>query len=58
LDVGSALLLGRYLNRATHIQKKRGQISVPEMVFEPTIPVFEWTKTFHASDRVATVIGR
>jgi hypothetical protein len=26
--------------------------------FEPTIPVFERTKTVHALDRVATVIGR
>jgi hypothetical protein len=27
------------------------------MGFEPTIPVFELGKTFHASDRAATVIG-
>jgi hypothetical protein len=26
-------------------------------VFEPTIPVFERPKTFHALDRAATVIG-
>jgi hypothetical protein len=25
--------------------------------FEPTIPVFEWAKTVHALDRVATAIG-
>jgi hypothetical protein len=25
--------------------------------FEPTIPVFERVKTFHALDRAATVIG-
>jgi hypothetical protein len=27
------------------------------MELEPTIPVFEWTKTFHALDHAATVIG-
>jgi hypothetical protein len=26
--------------------------------FEPTIPVFEQTKTVHALDRTATTIGR
>jgi hypothetical protein len=25
--------------------------------FEPTIPVFEWAKTFHALNRATTVIG-
>jgi hypothetical protein len=25
--------------------------------FEPKIPVFEWTKTVHALDRAAAVIG-
>jgi hypothetical protein len=33
------------------------QISLPEVVFEPMIPVFERTKTVHALDRAATVIG-
>jgi hypothetical protein len=28
------------------------------MGFEPTIPVFELAKTFHALDRSATEIGR
>jgi hypothetical protein len=28
------------------------------VVFEPTIPVFELAKTFHALDRSATEIGR
>jgi hypothetical protein len=30
---------------------------MPWVGFEPTIPVFEQAKTFHASDRAATVIG-
>jgi hypothetical protein len=33
------------------------QISMPRVVFEPTIPAFEWTKTVHALERAATVIG-
>jgi hypothetical protein len=31
---------------------------MPLMGFEPTIPVFERTKTFHALDRAATLINR
>jgi hypothetical protein len=27
------------------------------MVFEPTIPAFEWAKTVHALDRAAILIG-
>jgi hypothetical protein len=30
---------------------------MPRVGFEPTIPVFEWAKIVHASDRAATVIG-
>jgi hypothetical protein len=30
---------------------------MPEVGFEPTIPVFERAKTFHALDRAATMIG-
>jgi hypothetical protein len=30
---------------------------MPEVWFEPTIPVFEREKTIHALDRAATVIG-
>jgi hypothetical protein len=30
---------------------------MPWVGFEPTIPAFERAKTFHALDRVATVIG-
>jgi hypothetical protein len=31
---------------------------MPQVGFEPTIPVFEWGKTVHASDRAATVIDK
>jgi hypothetical protein len=30
---------------------------MPQVRFEPTIPVFERAKTVHALDRAATVIG-
>jgi hypothetical protein len=30
---------------------------MPLAAFEPTIPVFKRAKTFHASDRAATVTG-
>jgi hypothetical protein len=30
---------------------------MPQMGFEPTIPVFEQVKTIHALDTAATVIG-
>jgi hypothetical protein len=30
---------------------------MPRVAFEPTIPVFERTKTVHALDGAATVIG-
>jgi hypothetical protein len=47
----------RYLHMTTQTQNKRVQTSMPRVVFEPTIPVFKWTKTVHALDRAATVIG-
>jgi hypothetical protein len=31
---------------------------MPQVRFETTIPAFEQTKTVHALDRAATVIGR
>jgi hypothetical protein len=40
-----------------HKQNKRRQTSVPRVGFEPTIPVFHRTMTFHALDSAATVIG-
>jgi hypothetical protein len=55
--VGSALWLGRYLNRTTQTQKKRGQTFMSQMGFEPTISVLAGMKMFHALDRVAIVIG-
>jgi hypothetical protein len=30
---------------------------MPRMGFEPTMLVLEWAKTFHGSDRAATVIS-
>jgi hypothetical protein len=51
-----------YLKAATyprrHKQQKREQISVPQVGLEPTIPVFEQAKMFHASDRAAIAIGQ
>jgi hypothetical protein len=44
--------------RTTQTQNKGAQTSMPQVGFEPTIPAFQWTKTVHASDRAATVIGR
>jgi hypothetical protein len=38
-------------------QNKRTQTSMPQMGFEPTIPVFEKAKTVPALDGAATVIG-
>jgi hypothetical protein len=58
LDGRSALSEGRYLHRTTQTQEKRRQTSMPRVGFEPTIPVFERAKTFHATDRAATVIGQ
>jgi hypothetical protein len=36
---------------------KRTQTSMPKVRFEPTIPVFERTKTVHASERAAVVLS-
>jgi hypothetical protein len=44
---------GRYLHRAAQTQKKPGHTFMLRMGFEPTIPVFERAKMFHASDSVA-----
>jgi hypothetical protein len=48
---------GRNLHRTTKTQNKRRQTSMPWVGFEPTIPVFEREKTFHALNRTVTVIG-
>jgi hypothetical protein len=44
-------------HRTVQTQNKRTQTSIPQVVFGPTIPVFERAKTVHAVDRAATVIG-
>jgi hypothetical protein len=36
---------------------KRKQTSMPSVGWEPTVPVFERAKIFHASERTATMIG-
>jgi hypothetical protein len=62
----SVELLGQGINlvarslpthRTTQTQNKRTQTFMPLLGFEPTIPVFERSKTIHASDRAAIVIG-
>jgi hypothetical protein len=44
-------------HRTTQTWNKRTQTSVPWLGFEPTIPVLERTKTVHALDRAANMIG-
>jgi hypothetical protein len=44
-------------HRTAQTQNKRTQTSMPQVVFEPTIPVFERAKRVYALDRAATVIG-
>jgi hypothetical protein len=43
--------------RTTQTQNKRAQTSMPRVAFEPMIPMFEWVKTVHALDHLATVTG-
>jgi hypothetical protein len=45
-------------HRIAQTQNKRTQTFMPQVGLEPTIPVLEWAKTVHASDRAATLIGR
>jgi hypothetical protein len=45
-------------HRIAQIQNKRTQTSMPQVGFEPTIPVFERAKTVYALDRAATVVGK
>jgi hypothetical protein len=42
-------------HRTAQTQYKRTQTSMPQMGFEPTIPVFVRTKTVRGLDREATV---
>jgi hypothetical protein len=43
--------------RTAKTQNKRTQTSIPQVGFQPTIPVFKQAKTLYALDRAATVIG-
>jgi hypothetical protein len=52
LDGGSVLR-----KASTYTQNKRTQASMPEVGFEPTIPVFERAKTVHALNCASIVIG-
>jgi hypothetical protein len=40
------------------MDKRHTQIRMPIVGFEPTIPVFERSNTFHISDPVVTVVGQ
>jgi hypothetical protein len=44
-------------HRTTQAQNKRTQTSMPQVGFEPTIPVVDRAKTVHALDRAATVVA-
>jgi hypothetical protein len=44
-------------HRTVQRQNKRTQTCIPQVGFEPTIPLFERVKTIHALGRAATVIG-
>jgi hypothetical protein len=50
--MGISPLQGCYLHAKQH-----KQTSIPQVVFKPTIPVFEWVKTVRTLVHVATVIG-
>jgi hypothetical protein len=57
LGWGSAVARPLITHRTTQTQNECTQISVPQVGFEPTIPVFERAKTVHALDRAAAVVG-
>jgi hypothetical protein len=44
-------------HKTAQTQNKRTKTSMPQVGFEPTIPLFERTKTVYALDCAATVIG-
>jgi hypothetical protein len=55
-------LLGRVISQSqvrylTQTQNKHKRTSMPRVGFEPTIPAVERTKTVHALDHAASVIG-
>jgi hypothetical protein len=45
------------LHRMTHTKNKSRETYMPLVVFEPTIPVYDRTRTFHALDRATNVTG-
>jgi hypothetical protein len=44
-------------HRAAQTQNKRTHTSMPQVGFEPTIPVFEGAKAVHVLDGAAAVVG-
>jgi hypothetical protein len=46
------------VHRTAQTQNKRTQTSMPQVGFEPMIPVFDRAKIVHVLDRAATVIGK
>jgi hypothetical protein len=56
LGLGISPPQGRYLHTKQHKQNKCTQTSMSRVGLEPTIPVFERTKTVHDLDSAATVI--
>jgi hypothetical protein len=44
-------------HRTRQIETKRTQTFMPQVGFEPTIPVFKQVKAIHSLDRAATVIN-
>jgi hypothetical protein len=57
LGRGMSLSQGRYMHTGQHKHNKRTQTSMPQVEFEPTIPVFERAKTVHVLDHATNVIG-
>jgi hypothetical protein len=53
----TGLSQGRYLHRTTQTQNKCRQTSMSRVGFEPTLPLFQFAKEFHAFDTWATMIG-
>jgi hypothetical protein len=56
LGQGTVPTQGLYLH-TEHNREKHKHTSMPQVGFETMIPVFEWPKTVHASDCLATGTG-
>jgi hypothetical protein len=54
---GSTIARPLPTQRTTQAQNKRGETPLPRVGFEPSTPVFERAKTFHALDRAPIMIG-